>query len=177
MIYLNCRVHDNKRSAFGLSPPRAPSHTYSCPTLNSALPAWLIFKIWFSGEVAGHWSASKAAFVFLKLVKIILGSRVTVTLSSGCSEGMRSDSLTSLVSECSLPFAGQGIWNWEWACFLLDFVPFIGKCIIFWSQIENSITKRSFHFPAYFLFCPLLAWCGLLSEFWKTTVNSWNTRI
>lgn len=36
---------------------------------------------------------------FLKLVKIILGSWITVTLSSGCSEGMRSDSLTSLVSE------------------------------------------------------------------------------
>lgn len=92
--------------------------------------------------MSGHWNASKAAFVFLKLVKIILGSQVTVTLSSGCSGGMRSDSLTSLVSECSLPFAGQVLWNWEWACFLLDSVPIIiGKCLIFRLQIENSTTE------------------------------------
>lgn len=55
----------------------------------------------------------KAAFVFLKLVKIILGSWVTVTLSAGCSAGMRSDSLTFMVSEGSLPFAGPVILNWK----------------------------------------------------------------
>lgn len=78
----------------------------------------------------------------MKLVKIILGSQVTVTLSSGCSEGMTSDSVTSLVSEGSLPFEGQVLWNRERVCFLLDPVPFfIGKCLSFLPQIESSISE------------------------------------
>ena len=69
----------------------------------------------------------------MKLVKIILGSQVTVTLSFGCSEGMTSDFLMSLVSEGSLSFAGQVLPNWEWVPCLLDSVPFIiGKCLDFW---------------------------------------------
>lgn len=92
--------------------------------------------------MAGHWGASKAAFVFMKLVITWRESQVTVTLSSGCSEGMRSDSLTSLVSEGSLPFAEQVIWNWEWVCFLLDPTHFIvGKCLVFQPQIENSFSE------------------------------------
>lgn len=122
--YLNCRRSwQQKISTESKCTPRPISYVESCLTSNGALPAWLIFNIWFSGEVAGHWSASKAAFVVLKLVKIILGSRVTVTLSPGCSEGMRSDSLTSLVSDGALPFSGQVIWNWKWICFLLESVP------------------------------------------------------